>query len=329
MSDRPLITFFVMAYNQERFIREAVEGAISQTYSPLEIILSDDCSTDRTFEIMTEMAEAYKGPHEIILNRNERNLGLVQHVNHVCLGLSHGELVVLAAGDDISVQERVEAIYGAWERTGRKAYAILSGYTHMSLDGGAEETRTFPNEGFVNESVAGYLKRNRPIYGPGCVLACHREVFRTFGPITAAADIEDNTIIVRARLLGEVLLLKQSLVYWRRAGAVSMAKHRDYMWEQEEKFRRQTREQLLLDLSVPSVTVCLSKAEVRKTIRIAKAGIALAQTNDLSARVMGWLRLIPYCSLQETIFNFKLIHRRIMWFAFRRRLGIPIRRCTY
>jgi glycosyltransferase involved in cell wall biosynthesis len=40
-----------------------VEGAFSQTYSPLEIILSDDCSSDRTFEIMEEMAREYQGPH--------------------------------------------------------------------------------------------------------------------------------------------------------------------------------------------------------------------------------------------------------------------------
>ena len=53
--DRPLVTFALFAYNQEQYIREAIEGAFAQTYQPLEIILSDDCSTDRTFEIMREM----------------------------------------------------------------------------------------------------------------------------------------------------------------------------------------------------------------------------------------------------------------------------------
>ena len=49
---RPLITFALFAYNQEKYIEEAVQGAFLQTYSPLEIILSDDGSTDRTFEII-------------------------------------------------------------------------------------------------------------------------------------------------------------------------------------------------------------------------------------------------------------------------------------
>lgn len=47
--DHPLVTFALLAYSQEKYIREAVEGAFAQTYEPLEIILSDDCSSDRTY----------------------------------------------------------------------------------------------------------------------------------------------------------------------------------------------------------------------------------------------------------------------------------------
>ena len=67
LQDRPLVTFALFAYNQEKYIREAVEGTFSQTYEPLEIILSDDCSSDRTFEIMEEMAATYDGPHATLL----------------------------------------------------------------------------------------------------------------------------------------------------------------------------------------------------------------------------------------------------------------------
>ena len=59
IQDRPLVTFALFAYNQEKYIREAVEGAFSQTYEPLEIILSDDCSSGGTFEIMQEIAAEY------------------------------------------------------------------------------------------------------------------------------------------------------------------------------------------------------------------------------------------------------------------------------
>ena len=94
MTDRPLITFALFAYNQEKFIEEAVLGVFYQTYSPLEIILSDDGSSDNTFEIMSRMASEYVGPHTIVLNRNQPNIGLIQHVNKVVDEISKGEIVV-------------------------------------------------------------------------------------------------------------------------------------------------------------------------------------------------------------------------------------------
>jgi glycosyltransferase involved in cell wall biosynthesis len=106
---RPLFSFCLFAYNQEKFIHDAIEGALSQTYSPLEIILSDDCSNDNTFVIMEEMAASYKGPHKIILNKNKINLGVGGHINKV-VELAQGEWLVFAAGDDISKRERVYII---------------------------------------------------------------------------------------------------------------------------------------------------------------------------------------------------------------------------
>src|SRR6056297_3729012 len=95
-TDRPLVTFAVIAYNQERYIREAIEGAFAQTYHPLEIILSDDCSSDRTYQIMKEMAAAYDGPHKVVLNRNEPNLGVVPHIDRV-MNLVRGDFIVVNA----------------------------------------------------------------------------------------------------------------------------------------------------------------------------------------------------------------------------------------
>ena len=48
--EKPLVTFALFAYNQERFITEAVEAAFAQTYQPLEIIISDDGSSDKTYD---------------------------------------------------------------------------------------------------------------------------------------------------------------------------------------------------------------------------------------------------------------------------------------
>jgi len=111
--ERPLVTFVLVAYNQEKFIREAVEGVFAQTYTPLEIILSDDCSPDRTFAIMQEMAAAYRGPHRVRAVQTRPNLGIIQHV--LMRGReAQGEIVVMGAGDDVSKPNRVAVLAQAF-----------------------------------------------------------------------------------------------------------------------------------------------------------------------------------------------------------------------
>lgn len=116
-AERPLVTFALFAYNQEKFIREAVEGAFAQTYGPLEIILSDDCSTDRTFEIMQEMKDTYAGHCHVVVQKTPFNNGIWAHVLNVA-SKAQGELFVLAAGDDISMPNRVARLCEAWQKTG-------------------------------------------------------------------------------------------------------------------------------------------------------------------------------------------------------------------
>jgi glycosyltransferase involved in cell wall biosynthesis len=110
---RPLVTFALFAYNQEAYIREAVEGAFAQTYEPLEIILSDDCSSDRTYEIMREMAAAYDGPHEVRAVQTDRNIGVSSHV-FLRGKEAKGQIVVVAAGDDISKPDRCAVHLGVY-----------------------------------------------------------------------------------------------------------------------------------------------------------------------------------------------------------------------
>ena len=69
--ERPLVTLALFAYNQEDYVDEAIMAAFAQTYQPLEIILSDDYSSDRTFEVMQEMAREYQGPHEVFVQCND------------------------------------------------------------------------------------------------------------------------------------------------------------------------------------------------------------------------------------------------------------------
>jgi glycosyltransferase involved in cell wall biosynthesis len=141
-ADRPLVTFALVAYNQERYIRAAIEGAFSQTYEPLEIILSDDCSTDSTFEIMQEMAQSYGGRHTVIANRPSENLGTFRHFYQVSK-IGKGKLIVAAAGDDISLPHRVATLVANWRAT--RAWGLCSHYNTMDFEGVRRGSNLAPN----------------------------------------------------------------------------------------------------------------------------------------------------------------------------------------
>jgi glycosyltransferase involved in cell wall biosynthesis len=223
LSDEPLITFALIAYNQEQFIAEAAQGAFSQTYSPLEVIISDDCSSDRTFEIMQEMAAVYQGAHTIVLNRNERNLGLIGNINRV-MEIVQGELIVIAAGDDISLPERTEKLYQSYAASQRQAHSLFSRAIRIDSEGnqlGTEEISYSPNR-FDLEYMA-----EHQISVPGSTQAWSRKIFDTFGPIDTRLISEDVIIPFRAALLGKIAFVDQPLIYRRH--------HQNNMWLHPKK----------------------------------------------------------------------------------------------
>jgi len=220
INEKPLITFALFAYNQEKFIREAVEGAFSQTYEPLEIILSDDCSTDNTFNIMQRMADIYKGPHTILLNRNEKRLGLGAHINKV-VQMCGGTLIVVAAGDDISLPERTTVIFNLWIKQSCKPCLIYSNIVEISEDGKILHTRDFSKEvtggllaeGFSWDYHDRLAYRTPPVHGAS--FAYQKKIFDYFGPIWEDVYHEDNVLNWRAELIGGIALCPEYLVKHR------------------------------------------------------------------------------------------------------------------
>ena len=214
MDDRPLLTMLVIAFNQERFIREAVEGALSQTYQPLEVVISDDCSTDRTFEIIKECVGSYRGPHDVRVNRNSVNLGFGSHINRM-VELARGELHVIAAGDDISFPERVSRTWQAHCESGRVAMSIHSSVVIIDENGNKggvyrRSPRRGPEDGFEARL------RDLDFAVSGCSHAWHRSVFEVFGPLTPGATLEDRIIPFRSAHLGSIDYIDEPLVFYRR-----------------------------------------------------------------------------------------------------------------
>lgn len=94
--NNPLVSILIPVYNREKIVPQTIESALSQTYCNFEIIITDNCSTDNTWEILKRYASENK---KIKIYRNEENVGPVLNWKK-CLELAKGEYVKFLFSDD-------------------------------------------------------------------------------------------------------------------------------------------------------------------------------------------------------------------------------------
>jgi glycosyltransferase involved in cell wall biosynthesis len=210
---RPLVTFALFAYNQADFIREAVEGALAQDYRPLHIIISDDCSSDETFAVASQLASLYQGEASLELNRNRVNVGLADHINRV-MAMVRGEFVVVAAGDDISNPRRTSALVDEWLSAGRPATSIFSAMNEIDRASQLSGREYRSSVDWKTREPRDFLDRNLGVFGAS--QAWCMSIVRTFPPMQAKIVNEDHVIPFRAVLGGaRVMYVDKVLVSYR------------------------------------------------------------------------------------------------------------------
>ncbi|WP_266363602.1 glycosyltransferase family 2 protein [Tellurirhabdus rosea] len=101
----PLLTVLMPVYNAEKYLREAVESILTQTFAAFEFLIIDDCSTDGSAAII----ESY-GDVRIRFLRNETNRGISETLNRG-IELATTEFIARMDADDISYPERLAQQY--------------------------------------------------------------------------------------------------------------------------------------------------------------------------------------------------------------------------
>lgn len=91
------ISICIPQYNRIAFLLKSLDIIKQQSYPHLEIVISDDCSTDNTEQEITKLAQGYKYP--VIYNRNAKNLGYDRNYRK-CIELAGGDYVMVIGNDD-------------------------------------------------------------------------------------------------------------------------------------------------------------------------------------------------------------------------------------
>jgi glycosyltransferase involved in cell wall biosynthesis len=92
----PKVSVIIPTYNQSSFVQKAVESALAQDYDNVEVIVSDDNSSDNTAHLL----RVYEKYSNFRYYRNEENLGRVKNYQHALKNLATGDWVVILDGDD-------------------------------------------------------------------------------------------------------------------------------------------------------------------------------------------------------------------------------------
>lgn len=125
----PRVSIGLAVYNGERYVAEAIESALNQTYADLELVISDNASTDRTAEICQSYAR--RDPR-IRYSRNAINIGLTPNLGRVA-DLSRGEYFKWLYHDDPMEPQFLERCVAA-------------------LDGDAGAVLAYPKAWIVNDA---------------------------------------------------------------------------------------------------------------------------------------------------------------------------------
>lgn len=105
MTDRPLVSVLIGAYNAERYLGEAIESVLAQGYRPLELVVVDDGSTDRTSDVARSFGE-------VVRCVRQENAGNGAARNRA-VELATGELFAFLDADDRFLPDKLERQWSA------------------------------------------------------------------------------------------------------------------------------------------------------------------------------------------------------------------------
>lgn len=108
MHQKPDVSIAIISYNQENFIANAIESALSQDYDNYEIVISDDFSTDNTLNIVNSYQMKY--PDKIKVLCNSQNYGPVINWFN-CTHQCSGKYIIGLAGDDELISNAISLLY--------------------------------------------------------------------------------------------------------------------------------------------------------------------------------------------------------------------------
>jgi len=196
-------------HNYARFLGEAIQGLLDQTYPHFELIVVDDASTDNTREILEGFSD-----DRIVLVRREECSCSAETPRNDGMAVARGELIAVADADDVSLPNRLELQVSFLRQ--RPEIDVLSGGAVLIREDGSEmgPPHYSPVHDQHPEEYRLDMLRGRLVIVHGA-LVFRRCVLNRLGGYSDFASAADLELLIRASRYFVFANLRQVLIRWR------------------------------------------------------------------------------------------------------------------
>jgi glycosyltransferase involved in cell wall biosynthesis len=229
--NKPLVSIIIPAYNHEKYIAHCIKSVLAQAYGNWEIIAVDDCSTDKTFEIINSFNDK-----RISCIRHKANYGKerLADSHNEALSVARGEFVTVLEGDDYWPEYRLE-----------KQAEVLSGSSAVLVHGAIaldkegiitiwKGEQSCSDEVILNKPRGSMLRAllsgMNPIYAQSVMI--RRSALEKIGGFTqsSALYLVDFPTWMELAFQGEFAFIPEVLGYWRRYPSSLTSLYQKELW---------------------------------------------------------------------------------------------------
>ena len=211
------IDVLLATYNGEKYIKEQIDSILNQTYENIRLIISDDCSKDKTQEILKEYE---KKDNRIELYIQEKNLGVVKNIEFLLKQVKN-KYYMLSDQDDIWLPEKIE----------KSLETLLENNADLvfgDLEVVNQDLKTmYPSFGdfmLLNKKIHKYINSNMLNYIYNCVTGCtilaKKETIQKILPLPKKSKylIHDHWIGLMTSIYGKVVYMPEKYIKYRQHG---------------------------------------------------------------------------------------------------------------
>ena len=227
IKDYGLVSIMMAAYNAEKYIEEAINSILAQTYPNFEFIIVDDGSTDKTSEIIHSFKD-----ERIVYLKHPTNMG-VSEARNTALRAAKGKWGALADADDVWLPERLEKLlsaigegpYGKYFVADNHMMCFDSPHGLVKWKSSLELFYNVRTKEILELSLSDFLKLGSPVLHPVFPLTMIQANKIFFNPDTHFA--EDFEFVCNLFRIGlRLKILPDSYYFYRLTpGSISGSKH--------------------------------------------------------------------------------------------------------